>query len=252
MAKDLEVPNQAITNSMASSNSSHADRGAVEHRYSDFYSGDKPVPNVQKFIQQRGSKEAQLDNTEIDDRAEEGTGEREVWDPITRRTVAITDRGGMKSIQDTNITVPKEALRDHIGDGERTHVSSEEGESHSEGREKGVAEDPDGEMKDRGNGFVDVPLQGDKTNILFFPFPAPEWDYYHREVRKVVTWYGVGLVVASYIVHFANLSWIFGIVAAILMAFAVYNLDKRLVASWLDVKFDVERQRGRSVSQLII
>jgi hypothetical protein len=233
--------------------------GAVEHRFSDFYSGDKPVPNVQKYKEAQEPKDhPKRNNEEMDDDAEKGTGSREVWDPITRRNVNIMDRGGTKTIQEVNITVPREALRTESGDGVE-RVGSSEGKGHDvvqsdhaedreteTDRENRVDERQRG-IKDRGNGFVDVPMQGDKTNLLFFPFPSPDWDYYHSQVRKVVFTYGSALVLISYIVHFSNLGWTGGIVAAILMGVGVYNLDRQLVASWHDVKFDVERQRGRSV-----
>jgi hypothetical protein len=215
--------------------------GPVEHRFSDFYSGDKPVPNVQQYKENRDEKyEPELDNTELDDKAEYGTGEREVFDPITRRTVSVTDRGGTKTVQDVNITVPKTALRRTSGDSDR--VKKDELD-----REEANREDQADGTKERGTGFVDVPMHGDKTNILYFPFPAPEWDYYHSQVRKLVYQYGAALVVIAYLVHFSSLGWVGGIIAAIFMAIGVHNLDRQLVGSWHDVKFDVERQRGRSV-----
>jgi len=219
----------------------------MEHGLSDFYSAENPVPNVQGFeqTQSREEKEAQeeqrekaVEDQDSEDEEEKGSRSREVFDPITKRDVIITDRGGRKTILDkVKVTVPKEGIQPPQ---QQEKTGSEEMAIGNEDLKR--------KAEERGNGFVDVPRVGVETNVLYFPFPAPEWDIYHSSVRQLVMEFGVGLVIVSWLVHFCHLGWKGGIVAALLMGIGVYNLDKKLVASWHDVKFDVERQRGRSVT----
>ncbi len=179
----------------------------------EHYSGTNRIPNIKQFVEnldrQKKDRDAQIDeqlksskhhnkpqasnngaNEGIvpggSEQRKPGKNRRTVRDPITGRDVEIEDIADhhMKSAEKPMITVPNAALPGHTPSANETHTTSNQSQS-----EYRLAQDltaPPAPMAP--DTTSDLPIHGEKTNVLFHPTPAVSFEpmYAALEARAAV------------------------------------------------------------------
>ncbi len=92
------------------------------------------------------------------------------------------------------------------------------------------------------NGWIDLPLQGQKTNVMYYPLPEPNFDTHHRNVMEKFVQFAT-FVVAVEVFKFIVLD--FGrIVTLILYGCAGYYIREQMNEAWEGVKLETIQHRG--------
>ncbi|KAI9753804.1 MAG: hypothetical protein M4579_004985 [Chaenotheca gracillima] len=223
------------------------------------YSGANPIPNIQKFIEELDSDKKNRDK-QIDEQSKSGGGgvrphqndntkhnRKTVTDPVTGKDVDIedVDKSYMKAVDDPQLSVPNANL------GKETHIKTEASQSGREYQEnQDVTAPPDPVAPGTTS---DVPIHGEKTNILFHPTPSVSYEPMFKSLET-----RAGALCVAVLVAVIFLGKMFGgslwglIPTAACVASGIWLWMKEVVRSGREVEWHSEKERGQTATQNLI
>ncbi|KAI2642251.1 C2 domain-containing protein [Xylaria nigripes] len=231
----------------------------TEHHYPQggYYSGRNRIPTIKEFTaaldKDKKERDAKIDaelkanrkNKEIREHEAEkrhlaGHG-RVVTDPVTGREVQIDDaRASFKeSVENPHLSIPNANLGKHTP--VRTDAT-QSGEMYRKAQDITAPPDPVAT-----GSTSDVPIHGEKTNVLFHPTPSVSYEPMYAIIEQRANALCIGVFVA--IVCFGN---VFGgrILGLIPLAFAVSSAIflwmRDLVRRGRDIEWSSEQKRGET------
>ncbi|KAI0900452.1 hypothetical protein F4806DRAFT_156767 [Annulohypoxylon nitens] len=234
------------------------------HRFpGGHYSGLNRVPNIKEFVaaldRDKKERDAKIDSElkangksggdikEHKNKVEQYKGGRVVTDPVTGNEITIDDVNAdfMKAAKDPILSVPNANL------GKDTTVKTEPTQSGEEYREaQDVTAPPDPIAT---GATSDVPIHGEKTNILFHPTPSVSYEpmYAAIEQRGTVLCAGVFFAIVFMGKFFGGR--LLGLIPlAICVSSGVFLWMKDLVRRGRDIEWSSEQKRGETaVANLI-
>lgn len=223
------------------------------------YSGANRIPNIKQFMESldkdKKNRDAQIDanlkknkaaGTEVKEHKEgqaprHGKNRRTVRDPVTGKDVEIDDIDSsmMKSAQDPHLFVPNANL------GKETTVKTEHTQSGEEYRKnQDITAPPDPVAE---GATSDVPIHGEKTNVLFHPTPSVSYEpmYATMEARANVLCAGIFFGIILIGKMFGGRLW--GLIPlAICVASGVFLWIKDLIRQGRDTEWSSEQKRGET------
>lgn len=164
------------------------------------YSGRNPVPNIQRFVENldrdKKHRDAEIEKAAAARRQQQKLGgpdavdhkegkpvgvegtRKEVTDPTTGKQVMIedVDANFMKSVEEPTLSVPNANL------GKDTTLQSSEKQSEKEYRQAQDRTAPPDPVEP--GATSDVPIHGEKTNILFHPTPTISYEPMFESLEK--------------------------------------------------------------------
>lgn len=179
-----------------------------QHRVGEHWSGANPVPTVQHFIEHLDKEKKERDRRIDEERREKEAkaeakangqgGEdsdvlthkarevsqykmRNVTDPTTGKVIGVEDQdeSSMEAVKDPKLTVPNANL------GQETHIQTSHDQDLSEYKEnQDVTAPPDPIAEGTTS---DVPIRGEKTNVLFHPTPTVSYQPMYEQLEKRAT-----------------------------------------------------------------
>lgn len=172
------------------------------------YSGHNRIPNIKQFMERldhdKKHRDAQIDSqaetqTKPTNEVQEhqvtrkrGKNRRTVRDPVTGRDVEIDDIDDsmLKEVQDPHLFVPNANL------GKDTTIKTDANQSGEEYRNAQDITAPPDPVEP--GATSDVPIHGEKTNVLFHPTPSVSYEpmYASIEARANVLCVGIFIAIA--------------------------------------------------------
>jgi len=234
------------------------------------YSGSNPIPNIQKFVQsldkdkkERDAKiEADLKKAKaggqpiggseaVDHIQDSKTGssgtKKNVTDPVTGREVEIEDvnEDFMKSVDNPMLSVPNANLD------KDTPVKTESTQSREEYRKKQDITAPPDPVEP--GSTSDVPIHGEKTNILFHPTPSVSYEAMFEALETRAT-----ILTATVFVAIVVLGKFFGgalygvIPLGLCISSGIFLWMKEVLRLGRANEWSSERTRGEMATQNLI
>ncbi|RPB05375.1 hypothetical protein L873DRAFT_1662648 [Choiromyces venosus 120613-1] len=238
------------------------------------YSGSNPIPKVSDFLEETAEK-ANLSKDQEKKREEEarkvatrhpsakderkaiqkglgseGNG-REVTDPTTGNNVLIEDvnKDFMENVERPDIVVPNANLPDKGGYDTTAGVQSSPTQPHDEyARKQDVTAPPEPIAP---HSATDVPIHGEKTNVLFHPTPSLSLEHtVFKQVEKQSTLLCLGIFMSIILLgRFLLGSSVIGLLTtASLVSSAVYYWARNLAEEARNVDWDSEKRRGQTAA----
>jgi len=227
------------------------------------YSGKNPVPTIQKFIESldkdKKDRDKKIDDEELSKLKTENqtngeivahapekrkTGhQKEVTDPTTGKTVIIENakKSDFKHVDNPTLSVPNANI------GRDTHLKTEASQSNPEySRIQDITAPPD--PIEPGT-TSDVPIRGEKTNILFHPTPSVSYEPTFARLEKQA-----GIVCVVVFIAVIVLGRTFGgkliglIPLAMCLTSGIWLWMKEVVRSGREVEWESEKERGETAT----
>ncbi|KAK4638051.1 uncharacterized protein CLAFUR5_00630 [Fulvia fulva] len=228
-----------------------------QHAPGGFYSGKNKIPTVGQFIdrldrdkkdrdaqieQQR--KQGAVNGTEAvshqNQQRSDPSKQKTVTDPTTGKQVVIEDVNDdyVKRAKDPMLSVPNANL------GKDTPVQTTASQSGAEYKEaQDVTAPPDPVAA---GSTSDVPIHGEKTNILFHPTPSVSYEPTFARLEERGLWLVAGLFFGIIILGRAFGGRYFGMIPlAACVASGVWLWIKEIVRSGREVEWSSEKERGQ-------
>lgn len=175
----------------------------------------------------------------------EGT-RKTVHDPTTQKEVQIedVDANFLKAVEDPQISVPNANL------GKDTKVKTDASQSNPEyARNQDITAPPD-PVAD--GSTSDVPIHGEKTNILFHPTPSVSYEPMFASLEKRAGGLCIGVCLAIIILGKMFGGSLKGLIpTSMCIASGIWLWMKEVVRSGREVEWSSEQSRGETVSQMI-
>ena len=231
---------------------------AQQQRPGKPWSAANPIPNFKQFVESLDRDKAERDR-QIDEQNK--TAERQngvpvlheneppskkgktVTDPTTGNPVVIEDVGKefMKAVRDPMLSVPNANL------GKETTVKTEATQPNPEYKHKQDITAPPDPVEP--GSTSDVPIHGEKTNILFHPTPSVSYEPMFAELEK-----RAGALCISILLAIIILGKMFGgtlkglIPLGMCVASGIWLWMKEVVRSGREMEWSSEQCRGETVS----
>ncbi|KAL1969495.1 hypothetical protein VTN77DRAFT_8933 [Rasamsonia byssochlamydoides] len=236
---------------------------ATQHRPGGYWSAVNPIPTIQKFIEgldrEKKERDRQIDE-EIrrKEQHKKAAGEavgreeekkpskapvRRVTDPTTGKEIEIEDVGKdfVKDVRDPKLTVPNANV------GKPTPIKTDPRQDLREYKYNQNVTSPPDPIAD--GTTSDVPIHGEKTNILFHPTPSVTYQPMFDELEKRAYGLCAGIVVAVIILGrmFGGPLW--GLLPlSFCLASGVYLWTKEVIRSGRDQEWSSEQLRGETAT----
>jgi len=228
------------------------------------YSGANPIPNIKKFVEgldadkkrrdeeierqikeEKGQGEA-VPHTPAQDTGTSGT-KKTVTDPVTGKQVDIEDVNEefTKRVENPVLSVPNANLdRD-------TPVKTEASQSGEEYRNnQDITAPPDPVAP---GSTSDVPIHGEKTNILFHPTPSVSYEPMFEALEKRTTVLCGGILIAIIVLGKMFGGALYGLIPlAMCVASGVFLWMKELVRAGRVQEWSSEKERGQHATANLI
>jgi Ca2+-dependent lipid-binding protein len=236
---------------------SHRADSALAH-----YSGKNKVPTVAQFIQNldkdKAARDAAIDKqtgpaaqaatpdsdaTPHVNEVKAGKGQKTVTDPTTGRQVVIEDLSEehMKFATNPILNVPNANL------GKNTPVKTEASQSNPEYREKQDITAPPDPVAE--GATSDVPIHGEKTNILFHPTPSVSYEPTFKRLEERGFYLISGVFLAIVVLGRAFGGKYIGMIPlAACVSSGIWLWIKELVRSGREVEWSAEKERGETAT----
>ena len=239
-----------------------------QHAPGGYYSGRNKIPDVKTFIQNldkdKKDRDAKLDEHHKSNNQNRSSGAQDdaqphqetkagkagtlktVHDPTTGHEVQIedVDKDFMKAVENPTLTVPNANL------GRDTTVKTEASQSNPEYKHNQDVTAPPDPVAD--GSTSDVPIHGEKTNILFHPTPSVSYEPMFAALETRAS----GLCIAVFIA-IVLLGKMFGgslkglIPTAMCIVSGIYLWMKEVIRSGREVEWSSEQSRGETVGLAI-
>lgn len=230
----------------------------VQHAPGGHYSGHNPVPTVKKFIENLDKDKAERDRKLDEETATKSqqTGShvkphkaqkmgvkgtaKTVTDPTTGREVVIEDvsKAMMNQVENPHISVPNANL------GKDTPLKTTEkmsGEEYRHTQDITAPPDPIAEGT-----TSDVPIHGEKTNILFHPTPSVSYEPTFEALEKRAGILCVGILVSTVVVGKLFGGALKGLIPlGMCLSSGVWLWMKEVIRSGREVEWHSEQTRGQ-------
>ncbi|KAM7188049.1 hypothetical protein V8F33_010906 [Rhypophila sp. PSN 637] len=209
------------------------------------YSGRNRVPNIKQFVESldrdKKRRDAQVESASAHVPTKPGKNRRTVRDPVTGKDVEIEDITShhMDAAHNPKLTVPNANL------GKDATVKTDARQSGEEYREaQDITAPPDPVAQ---GATSDVPIHGEKTNVLFHPTPSVSYEpmFEAIEARANVLCAGVlfGIIFAGK--FFGGSLW--GLIPlAICVSSGVFLWAKDLIRQGRATEWSSEQKRGET------
>ncbi|KAF1991392.1 hypothetical protein K402DRAFT_400138 [Aulographum hederae CBS 113979] len=238
-----------------------ADDQQTQYAPGGHYSGRNKIPTVEKFIQSLDKDKKERDR-QIDEQQRQGKQpqpnkksdaveheeqptsiegtEKEVTDPVTGKTVTISDvkKDLIKSSDNPMLSVPNANL------GKDTPIASSKNQSGEEYRNaQDVTAPPDPVTA---GATSDVPIHGEKTNILFHPTPSVSYEPTFASLEKQAGGVCIGVGLAVIILGKMFGGSLKGLIPlACCLVSGIWLWMKEVVRSGREVEWESEKERGQ-------
>ncbi|KAF2277636.1 uncharacterized protein EI97DRAFT_432495 [Westerdykella ornata] len=232
----------------------------VQHAPGGHYSGANPVPTVKKFLDNLDRDKAARDRKIDEDYAQrqkqdissgdakphkpakmgiEGT-QKTVTDPTTGKEVVIEDvsKAMMNQVENPQLSVPNANLQ------KDTPVRSHESQPLDEYRKaQDITAPPEPVVP---GSTSDVPIHGEKTNILFHPTPTVSYEPTFAALEKKAGVLCIGLFVATVVVGKIFGGRLLGLIPlGMCLSSGVWLWAKEVIRSGREVEWHSEQTRGQ-------
>lgn len=230
-----------------------------QHAPGGHYSGANPVPTVKKFIENldkdKSARDRKLDEQEKERKKAAATGDatphtpqkaglegtqKVVTDPTTGREVTIEDVNPamMNQVENPQLSVPNANL------GKSTPIKTDPSQSLAEYKHNQDVTAPPDPVAD--GTTSDVPIHGEKTNILFHPTPSVSYEPTFAALEKRATMLCVGILAATIVVGKIFGGRLLGLVPlGMCLSSGVFLWVKEVIRSGREVEWDSEKTRGQ-------
>ncbi|KAK5944500.1 hypothetical protein PMZ80_003782 [Knufia obscura] len=223
------------------------------------WSGTNKIPSVNQFLQNldkdKAERDKQLDSGKgqqkhVDVKHQDAMPHKnqermkdakEVSDPVTGGQVMIADVGKeyMENADNPMLSVPNQNL------GKPTTVPLDSSMSGAEYKEKQDITAPPDPVAE--GSTSDVPIHGEKTNILFHPTPSVSYEPMFASLEKRAMGLGIGIMVAIVVVGKMFGGALKGLIPlAFCVSSGVWLWMKEVVRSGREVEWSSEQQRGHT------
>ena len=228
------------------------------------WSGTNKIPTVGQFIQ-RLDKDKKERDKQVDEDAkarkaqqklggddtqahqnevrQPGENQKTVTDPVTGNQVVIEDvnKDFMKNVENPTISVPNANL------GKDTTVQTEASMSNPEYKEKQDITAPPDPIAE--GSTSDVPIHGEKTNILFHPTPSVSYEPTFARLEQRGLYLVVGVFFAIIIVGKTFGGRYFGLIPlAMCVSSGIWLWVREVVRSGREVEWESEKERGKTAT----
>jgi Ca2+-dependent lipid-binding protein len=232
--------------------------------YPGHYSGANPVPTISKFIQSLDKDKAERDkrldeqskaqksqlaasNQNVQDHKPQAMAakgsQKEVTDPTTGRQVVIEDvnKDVVDLVDNPILSVPNANL------GKDTPMKTEASQKNPEyGRIQDETAPPDPVAPGTTS---DVPIHGEKSNILFHPTPSVSYEPTFKSLEQRATGLCIGVFVGIVFVGRVFGGKYIGLIPlAMCVTSGIWLWAKEVVRSGREVEWESEKTRGETVS----
>lgn len=167
-------------------------------------------------------------------------------DPTTQKEVQIedVDASFMKAVEDPQLSVPNVNL------GKDTTVKTDSSQSNPEyGHNQDITAPPDPVAE---GSTSDVPIHGEKTNILFHPTPSVSYEPMFVMLEKRAGGLCIGVCLAIIILGKMFGGSLKGLIpTSMCIASGIWLWMKEVVRSGREVEWSSEQSRGETVSAAI-
>lgn len=247
-----------------------------QHMPGGHYSGANPVPTVRKFMENLDKDKKERDKQIEEHKNANGQSsgvtahkqnpmgikgtQKEVTDPVTGRQVVIEDvkKEVIDSADNPQASHPRvPSSRELASDlsqlsvpnanlGKPTHVKTDSSQSNPEYKHNQDITAPPDPVED--NTTSDVPIHGEKTNILFHPTPSVSYEPYFEAIEKRTSGLCIGIAAAILVVGNIFGGRMLGLIPlAFCVSSGVWLWMKEVVRSGREVEWDSEKTRGETV-----
>ena len=231
-----------------------------QHAPGGYYSGKNKIPDIKTFVQnldkdkkerdarvEERHRQQKLGGSEAHAHVETSAGKagtlKTVTDPTTGNQVQIedVDKDFMKAVEDPQLSVPNANL------GKDTTVKTSSDQSNPEYKEKQDITAPPDPVAD--GSTSDVPIHGEKTNILFHPTPSVSYEPMYAALETRASGLCIGVFLAIVILGKMFGASLTGLVpTAMCIVSGIFLWMKEVVRSGREVEWSSEQQRGETVS----
>lgn len=220
------------------------------------YSGHNKIPTVGQFLERldkdKKSRDADIDKRQLggsdavphqNEKIKAGKGQKTVTDPTTGKEVVIenVNKEYMKFAKDPVLSVPNANL------GKDTPVKTEASQSNPEYKEKqDITAPPDPVVE---GSTSDVPIHGEKTNILFHPTPSVSYEPTFKRLEERGFWLVIGVFFAIVIVGRTFGGKYIGVIPlGMCISSGIWLWIKEVVRSGREVEWSSEKERGETAT----
>ncbi|KAF2479248.1 hypothetical protein BDY17DRAFT_319216 [Neohortaea acidophila] len=223
------------------------------------WSGANKIPTIGKFIdsldKDKKERDRQIDEAKKHGKAgdsdvqahvnekPQATGQKIVTDPVTGKQVTIenVNKDFMKNVENPMLSVPNANL------GKDTTVqtkSSQSGEEYRRNQDITAPPDPVAE-----GSTSDVPIHGEKTNILFHPTPSVSYEPTFARLEQRGLWLVAGVFVAIILVGKTFGGRYLGLIPlAMCVSSGIWLWVREVVRSGREVEWESEKERGKTAT----
>ncbi|KAH1644369.1 hypothetical protein KXX16_001963 [Aspergillus fumigatus] len=241
-------------------NSKGGSTSPQQHRVGEHWSGTNPVPTISKFMERLRSEEQQQKEYEeaaqtARERQTDGGASphqprkrakgktRKVRDPVTGKDMEVEDQDehSMDTVKDPKLVVPNANL------GKPTEVKTDAGQNLSEYKEnQDVTAPPDPIAEGTTS---DVPIHGEKTNILFHPTPTISYKPMFDQLEKRATGVCLGLFVGVLFLGHVFGGSLWGLIPlACCTTTGIWLWMKEVIRSGREMEWSSEQLRGQTAT----
>lgn len=238
------------------------------------YSGANPIPNIQRFVESLDADKKERDKKINDQMQNKNAGEavdhvnvQKLKAPESRKVVTDPVTGKEVTIEDVNKDFMKAVINPQVGRlmcvsiwranhfklsvpnaniGKETTAKTEPTQSGEEyRRNQDITAPPD--PVEPGS-TSDVPIHGEKTNILFHPTPSISYEPLYEALEKKATILAAGIVVAIVVLGKMFGGALYGLIPlAMCIASGVFLWMKEVIRSGRELEWESEKTRGQHV-----
>ncbi|KAF2233295.1 hypothetical protein EV356DRAFT_533932 [Viridothelium virens] len=236
----------------------------AQHAPGGHYSAANPVPTINKFIanldKEKKERDKEVDRINKEKKRAQKAGQdgdvmphqetthikahqKEVTDPVTGKQVVIEDvnKDMVKNVENPVLSVPNANL------GKDTPVKTDPSQSNPEYKEvQDITAPPD--PVEPGS-TSDVPIHGEKTNILFHPTPSISYEPTFAALERRAGTLCIGIFAAIVILGRMFGGKLIGLIPlAMCVTSGVWLWAKEVVRSGREVEWESEKTRGETAT----
>lgn len=219
------------------------------------WSGNNPIPNIKQFVESldkdKADRDRQIDerNTVPQDKVTPHKNEpqssngKTVTDPTTGNQVVVenVDKDFMKAVKDPKLSVPNANL------GRPTPVKTDASQKNPEYKENQDITAPPDPIEP--GSTSDVPIHGEKTNILFHPTPSVSYEPMFAAMEQRAGVLCIGILIAIVVVGKMFGGALKGLIPlAMVVTSGVWLWMKEVVRSGREVEWSSEQERGETAT----
>ncbi|KAI9839590.1 MAG: hypothetical protein M1819_002216 [Sarea resinae] len=234
-----------------------------QHAPGGHWSAANPIPSISQFVEgldkDKKKRDKEIDEQEKDrnhgsvkphtvgPKAGVAGSRKTVTDPTTGKDVEIEDvsKSFMKTVEDPQLSVPNANL------GKDTTVktdASQSGQEYKENQDVTAPPDPLAE-----GSTSDVPIHGEKTNILFHPTPSVSYEPTFAALEKKAGFLCIGVALAIILLGKTFGGSLKGLIPlAACITSGIYLWVKDVIRSGREVEWDSEKTRGETATANLI